>query len=1175
MKRKLLTSLTLTLLVLFLLPSAAKAWDNVYLISELSSWNTDENYKFTKVDQNEFYYELPVSNITEGDFYFRYSVDPNESWGQPNWGPATDGYALTAADYPDASYNNSNAFKIAQSANATSCTIRLKYNNSTGTWTWHVTAEIVAPDLQKTDFTVMLNDPGWDEVYAFVWDGGTIAGDEAATWPGQKLTKSKNVYTFTYAAYSAPGNIIFNDGNSKQTPDLAVVANKTYTNIFSIVGGEKFLGSWDTASSIDMTQGDDGNWTLTIDEQFLSAGSFEYKAIYDHDWGIKEYPSNGNNYQAVGEDGNYKITFTLNTSDTKEPLTCILEKIEDVVISHTYTVVGENADLFGTPWVPDLTDNDMTENEKTGIYTWTKENVTLSAGIGYYKVVEDHSWKVNYGYSDNIDGNANYEILEDGIYTATFYFDPSKTDERERLYAEFTKTGESPTDHTYTVVGNSTDLFDVEWDPTNSANDMTKDEKTGIYTWTKENVAIQPNTTILYKVAQDHAWDVNYGYSGNTDGNADYLVSEGGIYTATFYFDPSKTDESERLYAEFTKTAELPVIMQDFTVTFVDPGWEEVYAYVWTTGAEPVVAWPGEKLTKSDDVYTYTINAAVAPEYIIFNNGDGNGKQTPDLTFENGKTYTHIYTIIGSTNGTKASADDPIFEKAWEIMYNPMTEQEDGTWTLTKTVELTEITSIRFKAAYNYDWDICYGKTDGSDQDYNDVQPGKYTVTFTFNPIAEGDKVTATFEEVIETQDFTVTFVDPGWEEVYAYVWTTGAEPVAAWPGEKLTKENDVYTYTINAAVAPEYIIFNNGDGNGKQTPDLTFENGKTYTHIYTIVGNSNGIEAGADDPIFEKAWEIMYNPMTEQEDGTWTLTKTVELTEPTSIQFKAAYNYDWNISYGKADGNDQNYNDVQPGKYTVTFTFNPTAEGDKVTATFEEITEAQDFTVYFDDPGWEEVYAYVWTGDTPVAPWPGEKLTKVTDDIYVYTVNAVIAPEHIIFNNGDGNGKQTPDLDFKADEKYTHIYTIVGSTNGTEASADDLIFGKAWETTIEANNLTEQADGTWKLTKTVELTEPTSIQFKAVYGYNWSMAYGKADGNNQDYNDVQPGKYTVTFTFNPAAEGDKVIATFDIDTRIDRAIEKEIQNGTATVYDLQGRRLNSIPQRGLYIVNGKTMVIK
>ena len=1061
MKRKLLTSLTLTLLALFLLPSAAKAWDNVYLISELSSWNTDESYKFTKVDQNEFYYELPVSNITEGDFYFRYSVDPNESWGQPNWGPATDGYALTAADYPDANYNNSNAFKIAQSANATSCTIHLKYNNSTGTWTWHVTAEIVAPDLQKTDFTVMLNDPGWDEVYAFVWDGGTIAGDEAATWPGQKLTKSKNVYTFTYAAYSAPGNIIFNDGNSKQTPDLAFVANKTYTNIFSIVGGEKFLGSWDTASSIDMTQGDDGNWTLTIDEQFLSAGSFEYKAIYDHDWGIKEYPSNGNNSQAVGEDGNYKITFTLNTSDTKEPLTCILEKIEDVVISHTYTVVGENADLFGTPWVPDLTDNDMTENEKTGIYTWTKENVTLSAGIGYYKVVEDHSWKVNYGYSDNIDGNANYEILEDGIYTATFYFDPSKTDERERLYAEF------------------------------------------------------------------------------------------------------------------TKTAELPVIMQDFTVTFVDPGWEEVYAYVWTTGAEPVVAWPGEKLTKENDVYTYTINAAVAPEHIIFNNGKG--KQTPDLTFENGKTYTHIYTIVGNTNGIEAGADDPIFEKAWEIMYNPMTEQEDGTWTLTKTVELTEPTSIQFKAAYNYDWNISYGKADGNDQNYNDVQPGKYTVTFTFNPTAEGDKVTATFEEITEPQDFTVYFDDPGWEEVYAYVWT-GDTPVAPWPGEKLTKvTDDIYVYTVNAVIAPEHIIFNNGDGNGKQTPDLDFKADEKYTHIYTIVGSTNGTEASADDLIFGKAWEttIEANNLTEQADGTWKLTKTVELTEPTSIQFKAVYGYNWSMAYGKADGNNQDYNDVQPGKYTVTFTFNPTAEGDKVTATFEEIIEAQDFTVYFDDPGWEEVYAYVWTGDTPVAPWPGEKLTKVTDDIYVYTVNAVIAPEHIIFNNGDGNGKQTPDLDFKADEKYTHIYTIVGSTNGTEASADDLIFGKAWETTIEANNLTEQADGTWKLTKTVELTEPTSIQFKAVYGYNWSMAYGKADGNNQDYNDVQPGKYTVTFTFNPAAEGDKVIATFDIDTRINRAIEKEIQNGTATVYDLQGRRLNSIPQRGLYIVNGKTMVIK
>ena len=85
-----------------------------------------------------------------------------------------------------------------------------------------LTAEIVAPDIEKTHYTVTFNDPGWAEAYAYLYGGGTHAADDAATWPGQKLTKTGDTYTFTYTAYAAPAYIIFNNGNGngKQTPDL-------------------------------------------------------------------------------------------------------------------------------------------------------------------------------------------------------------------------------------------------------------------------------------------------------------------------------------------------------------------------------------------------------------------------------------------------------------------------------------------------------------------------------------------------------------------------------------------------------------------------------------------------------------------------------------------------------------------------------------------------------------------------------------------------------------------------------------------------------------------------------------------------------------------------------------------------------------------------------------------
>ena len=531
------------------------------------------------------------------------------------------------------------------------------------------------------------------------------------------------------------------------------------------------------------------------------------------------------------------------------------------------------------------------------------------------------------------------------------------------------------------------------------------------------------------------------------------------------------------------------------------------------------------------------MTAVTAPENIIFNNGDGNGKQTPDLAFVADKTYTHIYTVVGNTNGTEAGADDLVFGKAWEVTLNPMTEQADGTWTLTKEVELTETTSIQFKAAYGNDWEITYGKSDGGNQDYNDVAPGKYTVTFTLNLAAEGDKMTATFEPVVETQDFTVSFTDPGWDAVYAYAWT-GDTPVAAWPGTQLTKTGDVYTYTVTATAAPEKIIFNNGDGNGKQTPDLAFVADKTYTHIYTVVGNTNGNEAGADDLVFGKAWEVTLNPMTEQADGTWTLTKEVELTETTSIQFKAAYGNDWEITYGKSDGGNQDYNDVAPGKYTVTFTLNLAAEGDKMTATFEPVK--QDYTVTFVNTGnWAEVAAYAWSGEgesaTPVAAWPGTKLEKtdtkeidgVTYDVYTYTVNAVAAPEKILFNDNKAEGAtQTDDLAFVAGQEYSYEVPPTYTVTFVNTGKWDEVAAYAWTTEGET---TTNFSAAWPGDKLMKTTTKT-IDGITYDVYSWSYT-GKVAPARIIFNDnkAEEAQQTEDYEFVDGKEYSTALPTFTV----------------------------------------------
>jgi hypothetical protein len=58
-------------------------------------------------------------------------------------------------------------------------------------------------------------------------------------------------------------------------------------------------------------------------------------------------------------------------------------------VEHTYTVAGDNTDLFGTAWTPSVEANDMALAE--GLYTWEKTELTLAAGNIEFKVCEDHA----------------------------------------------------------------------------------------------------------------------------------------------------------------------------------------------------------------------------------------------------------------------------------------------------------------------------------------------------------------------------------------------------------------------------------------------------------------------------------------------------------------------------------------------------------------------------------------------------------------------------------------------------------------------------------------------------------------------------------------------------------------------------------------------------------------
>ena len=99
------------------------------------------------------------------------------------------------------------------------------------------------------------------------------------------------------------------------------------------------------------------------------------------------------------------------------------KQYEDMVpaLTHTYTVVGGSAELFGETWNPEYTANDMTLSSDDQTYTWTKEGVELEAGTIQYKVAQDHAWSVSYPNS----GNSTKAIDQAGIYNVTITLNPS------------------------------------------------------------------------------------------------------------------------------------------------------------------------------------------------------------------------------------------------------------------------------------------------------------------------------------------------------------------------------------------------------------------------------------------------------------------------------------------------------------------------------------------------------------------------------------------------------------------------------------------------------------------------------------------------------------------------------------------------------------------------------
>ena len=140
---------------------------------------------------------------------------------------------------------------------------------------------------------------------------------------------------------------------------------------------------------------------------------------------------------------------------------------------------------------------------------------------------------------------------------------------------------------------------------------------------------------------------------------------------------------------------------------------------------------------------------------------------------------------------------------------------------------------------------------------------------------------------------------------------------------------------------------------------------------------------------------------------------------------------------------------------------------------------------------------------ETENNPYTIEGLTAETT--YEFAVQATTA---------DGNSDWSESAFFTTlaeEPQPTHTYTVAGSPAG--------FFGTSWDPTIEANNMTLNAEtGKYEWTSTeATLDADANVQFKVAEDHSWDVSYGlNGGGDNVVLTAEKAGKYTLTVYFDP-----------------------------------------------------------
>lgn len=259
--------------------------------------------------------------------------------------------------------------------------------------------------------------------------------------------------------------------------------------------------------------------------------------------------------QKAGDHGAYFVTgegtdfvFTFDEVNQRFKVEGFVPKPE----YESFTVVGNNADIFGTIWSPTNADNDMTLDETDGLYKLVRNGIAIPAAYTLeYKVVANHDTTYTYNWGKTPNGqNQDYYFEESGTYNLVFKFDL----ENQTVSLDATKVEDGPVFDDYYIVAGTENMFGSNWSATDTLNMMTEGEE-GMFTWTKTGFEATAGTQVEFKVVANGNWNTCWPIGDeNGDNNWWYQFDEDGVYTVVITFN----EETKEINLNATRTGDLP-----------------------------------------------------------------------------------------------------------------------------------------------------------------------------------------------------------------------------------------------------------------------------------------------------------------------------------------------------------------------------------------------------------------------------------------------------------------------------------------------------------------------------------------------------------------------------------------------------------------------------------------